>query len=290
MSVLVFLIFAVMTAGAIAAVVWPLLRARGEVARGRALLGAALGVFVIAIGAGIYAVLGQPALAVRAFEGTETRDLNGLVALLARQMRDHPDDARGWTMLGNAYLSAGDAQDAAKALGRAIALRKNPDGELLSAYGEALVRANGGVVTAEAEAAFNAALAADPKDRAARYFLGFAAVARGDKAGALAQWQSLLADAPPNAPYRAELVDRVAALSAATGSAPDIAAMVAGLAARLKADPDDAAGWQRLVKAYAVLGRRGAAKAALKDARSALASDRDAQAALQAEAKTLKLE
>ncbi len=291
MSIFVFLIFALMAACAISFVAWPV--ARAEPMRGRALLAGALGVFVLAIGTGSYVMLGRPALALRSVRGADTKDLNGLVALLARQMRERPDDVRGWTILGKAYLSAGDAEDSAKAFARAIALarqHRQPVAELYSSYGEAVVRANGGVVTAEAEAAFQATLAADPKDLAARYFLGFAHAARGDKPGAIALWQSLLADAPANAPYRQELIDRIAVLSAATGNAPDIAAMVAGLAARLKANPTDPAGWQRLVKAYAVLGQRDRAKTALKDARTALAKDRAALSALSAEAKALALE
>ena len=42
--------------------------------------------------------------------------------------------------------------------------------------------------------------------------------------------------------------------------------MVAGLAARLKTNPDDPEGWVRLVRAYAVLGETARREAALKDA------------------------
>jgi cytochrome c-type biogenesis protein CcmH len=66
--------------------------------------------------------------------------------------------------------------------------------------------------------------------------------------------------------------------------------MVASLAARLKAAPNDPEGWQRLIRAYVVLGRVDRARAALEDARTVLAKDADALAALSAEARTLKLE
>ena len=49
--------------------------------------------------------------------------------------------------------------------------------------------------------------------------------------------------------------------------------MVASLAARLKANPDDPDGWARLVRSYAVLGRTSDAAAALATARQALAGD-----------------
>jgi cytochrome c-type biogenesis protein CcmH len=49
--------------------------------------------------------------------------------------------------------------------------------------------------------------------------------------------------------------------------------MVASLAARLKANPDDPDGWARLVRSYAVLGRTSDAATALATARQALAGD-----------------
>ena len=152
------------------------------------------------------------------------------------------------------------------------------------------MRLASGAVPPEAEAAFTEALKLDPKDQASRYFLGFAYASRRDSARAIVIWQSLLKDAPANASYRQELTDRIAALNSSSGSTPDIAAMVAGLAARLKTQPDDAQGWQKLVRAYAVLGDNAKAATALKDARAAMAKNADALIALNAEAKVLKLE
>ncbi len=43
--------------------------------------------------------------------------------------------------------------------------------------------------------------------------------------------------------------------------------MVDRLAARLKAQPDDPAGWARLIRSYGVLGRNDLRQAAIADAR-----------------------
>jgi cytochrome c-type biogenesis protein CcmH len=67
---------------------------------------------------------------------------------------------------------------------------------------------------------------------------------------------------------------------------PNIQAMVDGLAARLKQNPDDAEGWQQLIRAYAVLGEKEKALAALASARKFVPSSR---AAFDAEAAELKL-
>ena len=52
-----------------------------------------------------------------------------------------------------------------------------------------------------------------------------------------------------------------------------VAGMVTRLADRLKQDGNDLDGWQRLLRAYMVLGERDRAQAAAVDARRALASD-----------------
>ena len=282
-------VFAGLAGVAVAFVAAPAFRA----ARGRpgVLLAAALGLFVIGIATGTYLMLGRPALALRALEGDRTRDINGLIVLLVDQLRARPTDVRGWTILGRAYLTAGDDQDAAKAFAHAIALTNgHPSAELYSAYGEALVGLADNAVPPEAETAFREAFSLDPHDRAARYFLGFAYAARGKRDKAIASWQSLIDEAPPDAPWRQELVDRIAMLKADSGAAPDIHAMVAGLAARLAREPADPDGWERLIRAYSVLGDRARALAALADARKALAKDHNALGTLSAEAKELKLE
>jgi len=140
-----------------------------------------------------------------------------------------------------------------------------------------------------AENAFRFALTLDPKDRAALYFLGYAAAARGQADDAIALWQALLDESPGNAPYHQELVDGIARLKARQGAVPDVGVMVAGLAARLKTQPGDPAGWQKLVRAYAMLEDKPRAQAALADARAAMAKDPQALAQLAAEAKALGL-
>jgi cytochrome c-type biogenesis protein CcmH len=282
-------VFLVLIAAAASFAIWPVLRA----GRGHALLAAAIAIFVIAIGAGSYLVLGQPGLALRNARGPSAADLGSLVAPMVDHLHKSPNDIRGWTMLGRLYLTIDDPQDGAKALARAITLSraaKSQSAQPYSAYGEAIVRLSSGAVPPEAEAAFDEALRLNPKDRAARYFLGFAYAARGENAKAIALWQNLLNDAPADASYRQELTDRIAALGAASGRTPDIAAMVAGLAARLKVQPDDPQGWQRLIRAYAVLGNNARALAALREARVGMAKKPQALAALDAEAKALKLE
>ena len=287
----VILIFVLLALAAAAFVCWPILRRRDQSLPARALLATSLAALVLGIGGGLYLMLGEPDLAARAVTGPSSHDLRGLIAVLAERVRARPNDPRGWTLLGRGYLTLGDASDAAAAFRRGIAVAQASDkSQLYSAYGEALTVSAGGAVTPDAEAAFRQALAGNPKDFAARYYLGLAYASRRDPQHALVLWNGLLADAPPNAPWRAQLLDQIAMLSGRFGAAPDIGGMVASLAARLKAQPNDPAGWQRLIRAYTVLGDTGKAKQALADARAVLKQDSTAKARLALEARELKLE
>lgn len=288
-TVVLFLTFGVLALLALSFAGIPILRAQAVRLPVRLLLFGAATVAVLGIGGGLYLAEGSPRLALRTFG--PPADVSSLVAALSYRAREKAFNETGWILLGRGYLSLGDAVDSAAAFRRAAqAAPPQARPGLLSAYGEALTMAASGTVTPEAEAAFRGALAGDPKDFAARYYMGVADAARGDTAGATRFWEGLVADAPAGAPWRGPLLDRIAALRARGGTAPDIGLMVAGLAARLRANPNDPDGWQRLVRAYAVLGDRQKALAALGDARSALRGNAAALAALHAEALSLKLE
>ena len=293
MSTLPIIGFVLVAALAIAFAVVPLLRMENK--KARALLLAALALLILVIGGGTYVFLGRPHLAQRDASGLNTREVNGLIPYLIKRVRQYPQDARAWRYLGQAYMEARDPRDAAKALAKVIELTGQGDAALDAAYGEALVLANEGAVPPEAEKAFTTALAADPHNAPARFYLGLAKVAHNDRAGAIQLWQSLLNDTPVTAPLHQLLVDRLAiltsqAVAGGQGSAPDPRAMVDMLAARLKADPNDALGWVRLIRAYTVLGETDKAKEALATARKTFAGNADAQTAFTTAAKALKLQ
>lgn len=283
MTFLLFAIFISLALLAVGFAAWPLLRAPSG--QGSALLIGAIAALVLGLSLGSYVLLGSPALALRSLTGPSSEDIRGLVAVLARRVLQTPDNVRGWTLLGRGYLTLNDPSDAAAAFKRALAVA--PPGEradLLSAYAEALTMTSNGAVSPEAEAAFTDVIKANPNDRAARFYLGQVAAQRGDNPHALALWSSLLRDVPANSPLHDLLTNRIAVLRAQSGAAPDINAMVEGLAARLKSAPSDASGWRRLVRAYSALGEKDKAQRALSDGRKALKDDAAGLAALNAQA------
>jgi cytochrome c-type biogenesis protein CcmH len=285
-----FIGFALVALLAVGFATFSLLRSKSV---GRAYLAGALALFLLGVGGGTYFMVGQPGLATRDAQGLGTRDIKGLIPFLIKRVHQQPGDLQAWAYLGSAYMSVGDANDASKAYGRAVTvarLRHMENADLDATYGETVVETSGGAVTEEAQGAFQAALKLQPQNAAARFFLGEARAQHGDIAGAQSLWQGLLAETPASSPLHQTLVDRLAMLAARSkGGAPDPRAMVAMLAAQLKADPNNEAGWRRLIRAYTVLGEPDQAKAALASARNAFAKDKTVLAALDADAKDLKL-
>jgi tetratricopeptide (TPR) repeat protein len=173
MGIVVILLFGLLALVAAAFVAWPAWRVEGGGTAARLALTAAVALFVLAIGGGLYLIQGAPQLAERSLTKIEDRDYAGLIAMLSQDMRKRPNDVTGWIMLGRGYSKLRDPNDAAKAYARSIAIAgANAPAGLYALYGEALTDASGGEVTTDAAAAFEKAIALDPHDVAARYYLG----------------------------------------------------------------------------------------------------------------------
>ena len=294
MIAVLILIFAAVALAASAFVVLPLIRRSRDDAVRRPLLALGSGLAVAAVGLAFYTLLGQPELALSALRGPSNDNYPQLIATLAREMRERPDDLQGWTLLGRGYMAVGNPVEASKALRQAVNLTRAQGGAvppgLLSTYAESVAQASNGV-TKEAEDIFREVLEEDPSDLMSRYYIGLAQSTRGDREGALQMWEGVLAEAPPDAEWRGALVDQVALLraqlinGAGGGGAPNPAAMVAQLASRLDSNPNDLEGWLRLIRAYSVLGDREKAEAALTKARTVFANQTQAQDALAQAAK-----
>ena len=242
-----------------------------------------------------YLALGSPRLgdfplASRTRTADVNQPLDNMVAQVEAHLEKNPADGRGWTVLAPVLARLGRYDDAVRAYRNAITYAGD-GAERRADLGEALAGAAGGVVTAEAKAEFERAVAQNADEPKANYFLGLAAEQDGRQADAAAIWRGMLAKAPADAPWRplieAALV-RVggpvapALSSDAMAAAKDLketdrGAMIRGmvdrLATRLKQNGDDVEGWLRLMRAYMVMGERDKAASALVEARQAVAKD-----------------
>jgi cytochrome c-type biogenesis protein CcmH len=248
------------------------------------------------IGLGFYLTLGSPDIPSQsAFARVDTplgaQSITNLVKQVEAHLASNPNDGAGWEVVAPVYMRLGRFDDAAAAWRKTIAL-KGDSAERESALGEALVATANGVVSDEALAAFQKAIAADSHEPKANYFLGLADEQAGRRDAAIAKWRALLDGAPPDAPWVGFVRESLARVGAepnpATADSGDAAkganeaqrtemvqAMVQRLADRLHAGGGNVDEWLRLVQAYIVLGDRDKAKDAAADAKRALSDHPD---------------
>jgi cytochrome c-type biogenesis protein CcmH len=249
---------------------------------------------------GLYAFLGsagapdQP-LQARLERSPAQNSIEELVARAERHLANSPDDARGWQVLGPIYLRQGRYGDARMAFSNAIRL-SGSTAALEAGLGEALVGIAGGVVTVEAVTVFQKALKQEPNEPRSRYFLATALAQQGNMAEARKALEAMRVDLPGDSPWQVVIQRTLAETVGPPGvgqPGPDaqavaasenmtdaerrqmIESMVANLDAKLRDNPGDVEGWQRLIRSYVVLGRQGEARIALGRALQGLAGNAD---------------
>jgi cytochrome c-type biogenesis protein CcmH len=271
----------------------------GSSLRRRRITAVAAIVLLPLVAAGVYSSRGEPnypgqPLAERKREIPAEGGLASLVSRVEAHLSAHPDDGRGWEILGPAYLRLGRPADAVRARANALRLL-GATADRESDLAEARVAEAEGVVSSEAKAGFERALALDPGQPKAGYFIGLAAEQDGRPGEARAIWTRLVEQAPPGAPWVPVVQSEIARLGGTAPAAPaqpsvaDIRGMVDGLASRLAADGSDFEGWLRLVRSYAVLGDGPKAREAAEVARARFATEAEKIARLDALVRELGL-
>lgn len=272
----------------------------GRVARNRGLRRAAvilMALFMPVAALTAYLELGRPGLpqlplSARLQADPQTSDVAMLISKAEQHLAENPEDGRGWDVLGPIYLRTGRYEEAATAFRKAISLL-GPSPMRLASLGESLFSASGGIVTEEANLAFQTARELDSTDPKPRFFLAVALAQSGKTSEARAAFSGMLATAPDGAPWIPAVQRQLAALQPETAVGPlsgagapapgnptaaDIAAaqnmspedrqamissMIESLEAKLVENPNNIAGWLRLVRSHVITGDRDKAQAAL---------------------------
>lgn len=209
--------------------------------------------------------------------GAAKVDMRQAMDRLLAYLTEHPDDLEGWGHVRRLAPMLRREGDYAQGLEAAVAAQPK-DGALRALYAESLIAMGGGQIGPAARLALREAAAVEPANPSVRYYKGMMHLQDGQEEAAAAEWQALLDDSPPDAPWRGQVAARLNQLggqsAARAAAASDLAAlppeermarirgMVEGLAARLRPVADDREGWARLARAYGVLGEAEKAQAA----------------------------
>jgi cytochrome c-type biogenesis protein CcmH/NrfG len=114
------------------------------------------------------------------------------------------DSADRWLTMAEAYSRDGDTRSAADII--RAGLKAHPDNATLwVGYGNALVMHAGGLMTPAAQLAFDRAAKLAPDHPGPKFFYGLSLAQSGRLAEAEKVWRDLLATAPPDAQWRAQV-------------------------------------------------------------------------------------
>ncbi|MFM2065573.1 MAG: hypothetical protein RLZZ584_482 [Pseudomonadota bacterium] len=184
---------------------------------------AAAAAFVLLVGVAGYLWTGSPALLNESAATAAAKpasaphalgmdQIAGLVDKLKARLKDKPDDAEGWAMLGRSYAVLGRAQEAVPAYAKAVELVGENAG-LLADYADVLALANNRSLEGEPIKVVMRALKADPRQLKALSLAGTYAFDKKDYAGAVKYWEQLLKAAPdnPDAPRDPRFLEQVQA-------------------------------------------------------------------------------
>jgi cytochrome c-type biogenesis protein CcmH len=173
--------------------------------------------------------------------GIDVAQFAAAVEQLAAKLKEQPDNAEGWAMLARSYVQLGRTTDALPAFAKALALTGD-EPRLLADYADALAVTNNRNLEGEPTALVERALKVDPAHPKSLALAGTAAYNRKDYAGAVRHWERLAEVAPPDSPFRDQLLASIAearqlggmpaaAAPAVPGAAPQAAAPNAAAAA-----------------------------------------------------------
>ena len=182
----------------------------------------AVGIAVPLVALAVYFVAGNP----RAFDAHQAipskAEVEGMVARLAAKLRENPQDADGWYLLGRSYTVMGRYPEAVAAFAKALEIHPR-DAQLLADFADALAMTKGGKLTGEPEKLVERALEVDPNNLKALALAGTVAYEKQDYAKAAELWGRMLPLVPPeseDAKMISENVDEARKLAGIGAASP----------------------------------------------------------------------
>jgi cytochrome c-type biogenesis protein CcmH len=201
-----YLIFAALLVALLTVLLSPL-RQSALTKRQRYLFAAAISGFFMISSAGLYAMLGSPAIVPLLAARQEKLDsLRHTILAMSARVKANAHDLPAWVELGRSFMETAQYSGAANAFRQAVVLSKgNP--VLLLAYAQAMIADANGKVTDDAKKALEMCLLQDRGNDEARYWLAVRQLQDGHMEQAMTAMKSLYHSLPDNSPLKA-MIDR----------------------------------------------------------------------------------
>jgi cytochrome c-type biogenesis protein CcmH len=179
--------------------------------------------------AALYLAVGNPASLAPGSDphAFDSQQLTTLVDRLAARMRENPDDAEGWRLLGRSYAALGRFPESLDAYAKAVE-RKPRDADLLADMADVLATTRSERLQGEPEKLVMRALEIDPQNLKALALAGTAAFERKDFNTAARYWQRMLPLVPPESEDARQIQANIAEAQSHLKSGPPAAAALKG--------------------------------------------------------------
>jgi len=171
----------------------------------------------------LYRQLGAPQaldpanLVARSSDGA---DIEAAIAQLAEKMKQNPDNAEGWALLGRAYKSTRRFADAREALKHAHDLAPD-DADLMVEYAETLVLSGSDRrIQGEALVLIEKAIQTNPQNQKGLWLAGIADSQAGKYDEAVKKWNTLLPLLPPGSEVASSVQEQIAQAEALRDGKP----------------------------------------------------------------------
>jgi cytochrome c-type biogenesis protein CcmH len=202
--------------------------------------------FVVVVSAVGYALVGRPdawqvgpgqaqgtsaAADAPGAHSMDSNDIQGMASKLEAKLKEDPNNAEGWGMLGRTYAAMERFQDAVDAYRKGLKLRPD-NAELLADFADSQAMLQGRKLEGEAAEAVAKAIKVDPNNFKALSLAGTIAFEQQDFKQAVTYWSRAVERAPAdNPPLAQQLREALAEARQRAGMPPDEANNAAAAAA-----------------------------------------------------------
>jgi len=147
---------------------------------------------------------------------TQLQQVETMLPKLEQRLQAQPNDPTGWDMLGKSYMALERYSEAVKAYAKLAELQPR-EAQVFADYADAQAMAQGQTLTGKPSELIAQALKLDPTNGKALYLAGFAAQEAGKPKDAIAHWEKLIAQLPPDSEGAAVLRQNLAELKQQMG-------------------------------------------------------------------------
>jgi cytochrome c-type biogenesis protein CcmH len=189
-------------------------------------------VFVPLLSVLTYLSLGEPDALIKAeikqtqLAGNESQDIDAVITGLAQRLKQNPDNAEDWVLLGRSFKYIEQYRLAANSFEKAYTILGDQP-ELMLQYADSLIMANGGKLTGKSTELIFKALDKEPDNVTGLWLAGIARAEMGEFSQAIRYWRKLETLLPPDSESYIQVQKLISTAQAQNGGAKEVEKTVA---------------------------------------------------------------